>query len=157
MISMISTRFFIIAFIAVISTFVNIPSAFSGDYHSITRLEKELSCETLEVLSLPDSVTVEFCDKHLTFLGAQQIRDIQDILLTDKSYDFEFTKESIFIPSSTLTFTKDCKSVQITISRHAQQILFVFGNERVILDCDPGFSKLDALLSAFEESRRRIK
>lgn len=148
-----SYQFLFIAFVGILSTFAAIPYGLSGEGNPLSRLEQAVSSETLSVISQPDSVTISFCDQHLSYLSEEQVRAFQDILLADKSYDFEFAKESIFIPSAELTFQGDNQSVEVTVSRHAKQVRFVHKKKVSVIDCDPSFERLDALLKSTEESR----
>lgn len=139
--------------VTILSTAVAISSVQPVNQHSTVRLEETLSFEFLRVLNEPDSVSISFCDHYTTFLSDKQVSELQASLLSDNTYEFDVVKESIFIPSSIITFGKNCETVEITISKHAEQVRFFHNGRAVVIDCDPGFEAILSFLDVVEKER----
>ena len=115
-----------------------------------SRLETVLG--DLNVLLHPSSVIMFTEDDKCQFilLNNTQIEDLKKIILDDQSYDFDLTKEAVFIPSIVFFFRQGAEEVKLILSHHAEQILFKNGPECIaVIDCDPCFDELVHLTQSF--------
>lgn len=114
-------------------------------------LKSKLPEPLFHVLDKSESVMIYVAkdDASGVALNPDQIFELKNSILNDHTYMFDLTKEVVFLPSVTFIFEYAHKKVVVSLSFHAEQIAFQYGEERIVLDCDPGFEKLNILSRSF--------
>jgi hypothetical protein len=107
-------------------------------------LQNRLPESLFDVLSKADSAIGLFAESadSAVLLNQGQIKELKNIILSDETYMFDFTKEAVFVPSVNFLFKYHEEQVVVTLSFHAEQIAFQYKEKRIVLDCDPGFKEL---------------
>lgn len=126
------------------------------------RVQQFLDCKIINILAQPEQVesfTVDF-KKDSTLpernrlgvypikeqgrnLTAEEVKDLQKLLFTEKSYIFGIEKRCRFRPEIGLHFVKGNESVEVLFSFACDLWLFIHKDEEKLEDFDPVRQKLD--------------
>lgn len=108
-----------------------------------------LSKEVVEVIN--DSHTASILADTHSELSPSQLAELKTILLSDKTYEFDYITDAIFIPTSTFTLQSGDRVVKVRFSDHAQQVEFVYEDSPTFLNCEPGLLAIHQLVQTIEK------
>lgn len=84
-------------------------------------------------------------------LSLDQIKQLQELLLNDSSYQFEFRKKIVFLPTYGLKFIRGMQSITIEVSVPSSQVKFNIDAESMILDNDPAKDKFESFINTINK------